>query len=152
MKIKNFRGEVEKEKKFRIGIQHLKDMKLEQLEKNWSFSALKSQTKLLRSKCELQKQKAWVKSLILDQWSIYPKEHQAKEILFLDQIIFDSHLSIFRTWEKVKEMGYRWENLEESARSLSILIEKYAEQEELNQRRILLWNISIVAIRKKDSK
>ena len=86
--------------------------------KNWSFSAQKSQTKLLRSKCELQEQKALVKSLILDQWSIYPKEHQAKEILFLAHTISDSHLSISRTWEKVKEMGYRWENLEESARSL----------------------------------
>ena len=115
---KNFRGEVKKEKKYRIGIQHWKGMKLEQLEKNWSFSAQKSQTKLLRSKCELHKQKNLVKSLILDQWSIYPKEHQAKEILFLAHTISGSHLSISRTWEKVKEMGYRWENLEESARSL----------------------------------
>ena len=115
---KNFRGEVKKEKKYRIGIQHWKGMKLEQLEKNWSFSAQKSQTKLLRSKCELQEQKNLVKSLILDQWSIYPKEHQAKEILFLAHTISGSHLSISRTWEKVKETGYRWENLEESARSL----------------------------------
>ena len=53
---KNFRGEVKK-KKYRIGIQHWKGMKLEQLEKNWSISAQKSQTKLLRSKCELQEQK-----------------------------------------------------------------------------------------------
>ena len=50
-------------------------MELEQLENNWSFSAQKSQTKLLRSKCELQEQKNLVKSLILDQWNIYPKEH-----------------------------------------------------------------------------
>ena len=63
---KNFRGKVEKEKKYRIGIQHWKGMELEQLEKNWLFSAEKSQTKLLRSNCELQKQKALVKSLILD--------------------------------------------------------------------------------------
>ena len=89
---KNFRGEVKKEKKYRIGIQHWKGMKLEQLEKNWSFSAQKSQTKLLRSKCELQEQKNLVKSLILDQWSIYPKEHQAKEILFLAHTISGSHL------------------------------------------------------------
>ena len=151
MRKKNFRGEVKKEKKYRIGIQHWKGMKLEQLEKNWSFSVQKSQTKLLRSKCELQEQKHLVKSLILDQWSIYPKEHQAKEILFLAHTISGSHLSISRTWEKVKEMGYRWKNLE-NQQDLSILIEKYAEQEELNQRRILLWNISKVAIRKKDSK
>ena len=43
---KNFRGEVKKEKKYKIGIQYWKGMKLEQLEKNWSFSAQKSQTKL----------------------------------------------------------------------------------------------------------
>ena len=114
---KNFRGEVKKEKKYRIGIQHWKGMELEQLEKNWSFSAQKSQTKLLRSKCELQEKKL-VKSLILDQWSIYPKEHQAKEILFLAHTISGSHLSISRTWEKVKEMGYGWENLKEPAKSL----------------------------------
>ena len=53
---KNFRGEVKKEKIYRIGIQHWKGKKLEQLEKNWSFSAQKSQIKLLRSKCELQEQ------------------------------------------------------------------------------------------------
>ena len=46
---KNFRGEVKKEQKYRIGIQHWKSMKIEQLEKNWSFSVQKSQTKLLRS-------------------------------------------------------------------------------------------------------
>ena len=67
MRKKNFRGEVEKEKKYRIGIKNRKGMKLEQLEKNWSFSAQKSLTKLLRSMCELQEQKALVKSLIQDQ-------------------------------------------------------------------------------------
>ena len=66
----------------------------------------------------MQEQKNLVKSLILDQWSIYPKKHQAKEILFLVHTISGSHLSISKAWEKVKEMGYRWENLEESARSL----------------------------------
>ena len=64
------------------------------------------------------KNKNLVKSLILDQWSIYPKEHQAKEILFLAHTISGSHLLISRTWVKVKEMGYRWKNLEKSARSL----------------------------------
>ena len=95
--------------------------------------------------------KSFTESLIQDQWIIYPKEHQEKEILIFSHTISDSHLLVSRTWEKVKEMGYRWK-ISKNQLDLSILIEKYAEQEELNQRRILLWNISIVAIRKKDSK
>ena len=93
-------------------------MELEQLERIGPSLLKKSQTKLLRSKCELQEQKALVKSFILDQWSNYPKEHQVKEILFLAHTISGCHLSISRTWEKVKEMGYGWEIFEGSARSL----------------------------------
>ena len=48
-------------------------------------------------------------------------------------------------------MGYRWENLEESAISLYFDWEIYGARG-VKPTRILLWNISIVAIRKKDSK
>ena len=64
----------------------------------------------------------WTKSFS-EIINIRSVEYLSKGALCKRNTIFSSFyiwlfLSISTTWEKVKEMGYRWENLEESARSI----------------------------------
>ena len=53
-----------------------------------------------------------------DNWMIYPRVYEVNDICFKAHWGSGSHLSIERTIEAIKGLGYRWDKMEKDAREL----------------------------------
>ena len=53
-----------------------------------------------------------------DNWMIYPRVYEVNDICFKAHWGSGSYLSIERTIEAIKGLGYRWDKMEKDAREL----------------------------------
>ena len=67
--------------------------------------AKEKQKSSIREYNRTAKEKKEVESDILDDWKIYPRNLEAKEIMVFVHTSWGSHLSIKRTIEQIQEMG-----------------------------------------------
>ena len=52
-------------------------------------------------------------------WLIYPKKHEAKELIYKVHWGSESHFHIKRTVEEIKKLGYWWDKMEKDVREIN---------------------------------
>ena len=91
-----------KGKRYKAEIREKDNQKIEVLLRNWSH---KSRTKDYKEEEEAM-------------WLIYPKKHEAKELIYKAHWGSGSHLHIKRTVEEIKKLGYWWDKMEKDVREM----------------------------------
>ena len=92
------------------------------LYKNWNYSSNKNQIsddKVVQNK---------IKSNQSEDWLVIPYSYEINDIINQAHTSAGSHLSILKTLENFRKIGYRWENYESYVRQFW-LIEIYEEED-----------------------
>ena len=100
---KNFRDIVWKDNRYKTEVIIIDGKDHISLMRNWNYSnAIKNEVVLKKS----------------DNWMIYSRVYEVNDICFKAHWGSGSHLSIERTIEAIKGLGYRWDKMEKDAREL----------------------------------
>ena len=103
---KNFRSIVMKDKRFKVvkGVVNKKERVY--LYKNWNYCSNKNQ--ISDDKVEQNK----IESNQSEDWLVIPYSYEINDIIYQAHTSAGSHLSIQKTLEEIRKIGYRWENYE----------------------------------------
>ena len=69
-----------------------------------------------------------------DNWMIHPRVYEVNDVCFKAHWGSGSHLSIERTIEAIKGLGYRWDKMEKDTRELFYRWEVCADRTKKNQK------------------
>ena len=107
---KNFRSIVMKDKRFKVikGVVNKKEGVY--LYKKWNYSSNKNQ--ISDDKVEQNK----IESNQSEDWLVIPYSYEINDIIYQAHTSAGSHLSIQKTLEEIRKIGYRWENYESYVR------------------------------------